>query len=174
MANRKYGTVEYFIEVTWTSLNQRTINGKNPRHNCRKAKYYLDRKIELRMTRKEFADWCWKHSKIIKKLYRTKENPSLERLDANKHYSFNNISIIPVKINSALNRSGGKKVFAVSELGGRIETHSVKELAELIGANRSHLSSCLKKQTGKANGYVIGYLNQIDIISTKLRYKAFL
>ena len=92
---RLKGTWRWFVAKRWSSLNKRTINGSNPKWNDEVAGRYLRRQVRLEFTYREFMAWCEPQKAVIEDLYHTGQIPSLDRINPDKHYSLDNLQIIP-------------------------------------------------------------------------------
>ena len=107
------GTWLHFFNRRWTKINNRTINGANPRWDWERVRRYLEKGVRLEMNREEFREWCESKASIIEQMYRDAEElkddglrPSLDRIDPDGHYSISNIQILSWSDNCRLSRRG--------------------------------------------------------------------
>lgn len=91
--------INKFIKSSWTNINIRCGIYKRPKLN-NKNKCYEN--ITIEFNRKDFKYWCLIHGDIILKLNR----PSINRIDSDKNYDFNNIEIIELIDNIRSKRPG--------------------------------------------------------------------
>ena len=91
-----------FISKGWASLNSRTINGSHPKWNQKRAASYLKKGVRLEITRVEFAKWCAANWDIILNIRANGGIASIDRIDPSKHYSLDNIRILPLDENLKL------------------------------------------------------------------------
>lgn len=91
---RVKGTLQYFKEITWTGINQRTINGSSPRWNKKSDRKYLDKGIKLEMTRLEYYSWCDKNAEKIISIYLSGKTPSIDRINSDSNYDINSIRVL--------------------------------------------------------------------------------
>lgn len=161
------GTLAYFKSVTWQNLQTRTINGKRPAKNGDAARY-VKRGIKLKFSKEEFYNWCETQKTIILELYSQNKTPSLDRIDSNGHYEFNNIRIIDLDINR-LNglkigrplSSGEKRrlpILAISSNGEEIAADSITTMAKILKIDASGIVKVLKGKYQKRSGYTFKYI----------------
>lgn len=87
--------IKNFIRRSWYNLQRRVINGTRPEwNNPGIVRDYLGKNITLKVSRKEFAEWCWEREAIIRNILAQKISPSIDRLDSNDHYTLANMQII--------------------------------------------------------------------------------
>lgn len=89
-----------YITSTWKNINGRTINGSSPKWKDRNCRHYLDKGIRLEMTRDEFSAFVASHWDEVLDIRASGGKPSIDRIDSSKHYSLDNIRIIPLKENT--------------------------------------------------------------------------
>jgi len=70
--------VRKFRGSRWTMINRRTINGKTPRWHCKQARFYLEKGVQLQMSKSDFYKWCAANSKAILALYKKGKTPSID------------------------------------------------------------------------------------------------
>ena len=80
MPSREYGSIKRFARITWTGLNGRTVNGSQPMWHHPPSAAYLKKGIMLKLTRKEFYDWCDLNSDKILGIYKEGKKPSVDRI----------------------------------------------------------------------------------------------
>lgn len=97
--SRRRGTVEYFCATTWSSINQRTVNGSHPSWNHPEISRYLKKGIRLEMTHQEWKIFCSCYGWLIDVIYKAGETPSIERKNPEGPYSLDNIEIITLTEN---------------------------------------------------------------------------
>src|SRR6185503_10473589 len=61
-------TINYMRSSLWRHLNGRTINGKNPRWDSPHCRHYLEKGIELRVTREELDNFIALRWRAIQEL----------------------------------------------------------------------------------------------------------
>jgi hypothetical protein len=97
-------TLEGFTNRLWISLNNRTINGSNPKWNNKSTKkYYLDKGIRLDITKEQLLQKITDNWNLIQDIRKTGQRPSLDRIDSNGHYELGNIRFITGNKNSSKN-----------------------------------------------------------------------
>jgi len=89
-----------FIHSSWGNLNIRAGNGKYKKYSTKsKSKYYDN--ILICFSREEYKNFCTEQKEKILSLVR----PSLDRLDAAKDYTLDNIQIVELSFNVAKEKS---------------------------------------------------------------------
>lgn len=136
------GTLEYFTTRSWAGIMKRTINGKYPDWKNRCHTRYLEKGIMVLMTRKEFYKWCNKKEKIIIDLYEKGLTPSIDRINPDDHYSFDNIQIISWEENFKKRRFKKKAVKYICSITNEEKTfESAAEASRLLGIGFRDISS---------------------------------
>lgn len=97
------GTPEYVKGRYWSTLNQRCSNGTHIQYS-RRNKSYLEKGIELHLTKSEFDAWVDQHWFEFEKIYAEGRTPSIDRRDAAKHYDASNMQVIDLKENMRKDR----------------------------------------------------------------------
>jgi hypothetical protein len=100
--------------MLWGSLNSRTINGSCPRWSSKSFSRYLKQGIRLEVTRDELRTIVTEWWDRIQAMRAAGQTPSIDRIDANGHYSRDNIRFIPRSENSRRVKRV-KKIRAVNE-----------------------------------------------------------
>jgi hypothetical protein len=94
----------------WNTINQRTVNGKyvresassiNPQHQS-----YLKKGIKIEISKEDFFDYCSDNEKKILEMMVNGQRPSIDRIDIEKDYTWENIQIIPLLVNLRKDRTG--------------------------------------------------------------------
>lgn len=95
-----YRDVYKWTFLKWTTINQRTVNGKyakapsvcaNPQQIS-----YLKHNISINMTQEEFFDYCARNENKIHGMIAAGERPSIDRICPQCDYAIENIQIIPL------------------------------------------------------------------------------
>ena len=95
-----------FIHTTWGNLQLRCANGKYRQDTHKNVCY---RNILLCIEREEFKQWCLDREKEILSFNR----PSIDRIDKDQHYTFDNIQVIELAENIAKEKLKFKDGFGI-------------------------------------------------------------
>lgn len=89
----KVPTQEQRARRHWSSMKSRV-----------KTKHYEERGIEIQWTYAEFEAWfcSTENRKIVDRILKSGETPSIDRVSPKGHYTESNCRIIPLKLNCAL------------------------------------------------------------------------
>lgn len=90
-----------FARIRLAGIQRRTVNGNNPDWDNPACARYLDRGIELRMTRDEWYSWCESQAETIDQIIADGNTPSIDRIDPAGHYEPGNIQVITFSENVA-------------------------------------------------------------------------
>lgn len=150
---------------TWEGINSRTINGKYPNWNMPlTVKYYLEKKIELRMGKDEYFSWVEEQRPHIEWLWKCGKRPSIDRKDSSGHYTLENLQIIDTieNITKGLiesNKRFKKKISAKDPHTGKVIYifESITDV-EKMGMCRANVTACLTKRRNTCSGFVWGYI----------------
>lgn len=142
-------TFEYFKMSGWHKINSRTINGTNPAWgNSLAKKYYLDKKIKIKLTREQWLNFCKRHKKRIETIYKSGQLVGINRINSDKHYELGNIQIVSHKRNTQL--ACGKKVIIYDSKKDQRKTfYSWNEAARFYGTNGNTLKKILDRPSIK-------------------------
>lgn len=155
------GTLSRFKTVSWSKLNNRTINGSNPYwHIQQTANSYLSKGTMLVISKQEFRDWCDKNEKLIMDIYRSGKKPSVDRIDSSKHYSLDNIQILELMENIKKGVANMVKNLSQPIIAyNQTETlfFSCKRDAQRKGFNRNFIKLCLEDCSRKYKNYFWKY-----------------
>jgi len=95
-------TLAGFRRRRWNLLNGRTVNGYKAANNTNiKNLQYINKGIELRITKDEFYEWCNAQWDLIDSIYKSGEKPTIDRINSNGHYELSNMRIISMSENLA-------------------------------------------------------------------------
>lgn len=127
------------------ALKERCINLKSKNY-----KYYGGRGIKCLITEKEIKELWFRD-----KAYELKR-PSIDRIDNDGNYIFNNCQFLEMKINSGKNKEVPILQF---DLHGNLikEWSSATKAGKAIGINRSCISACIRKITKFSAGFIWRY-----------------
>lgn len=96
---RNYDPIKKFINVTWTNINRRTVNGLKPNLKSRGTRRYIERNIRLEFSRQEFSAWVYSQRAAFEALKLAGQRPSINRIDSTGNYTLENINIISLDQN---------------------------------------------------------------------------
>lgn len=136
------GTLAYVQGRYWTTMNQRTVNGRGPQLTKRN-KVYFERGIRLEFSKLEFCKWVSDHWKEFEDIYKSGRTPSIDRINSLGHYSLDNLQVIDLKENMAKDRR--KPVTAINNKTGEKREYRCAIDAESDGFSRKHISRACKK-----------------------------
>lgn len=145
--SEKRGTPEYFKLKSWTTLNQRTINGSHPAFTRRNSKY-MSNKIRLEFTCDELSAWVDIKWEEIAEIYALGGTPSIDRKDRKGHYSIDNIQILELKEN--ISKDHSKPVIATFPTGCE-KWYPSARAAVLDGFDFKHISRAAIRHTNHKN-----------------------
>lgn len=108
--SRTPGTIEHFKTARWNDLKKRvTLNGKPS-----KLKWYSGKNLPLKMTKKQFYNWCSKQWPNIQRIQNDGEIASIDRINPKLGYSIRNIRVLSRRENSALGQQKTKPILGYS------------------------------------------------------------
>lgn len=100
---KKLTDYDKVIHNRWSSINQRTSNGKynssNSAINSPQYKSYHRKNITVNMTKDEFITWMLSVEETHNKIIATGQKSSIDRIDDNKGYEIGNLQLISLHEN---------------------------------------------------------------------------
>jgi hypothetical protein len=138
---KTYRRLKYPWKRTFESIKQRCYNINNKKYNR-----YGGRGIKCLITEAELKE-IWFRDKA----YELKK-PSIDRIDNNGHYEYNNCRYIEFSLNSIKDYIKPITQYSLNDIFIK-NWKSLTEAAESLNINISNLSSCLNKKLKSCGGF---------------------
>lgn len=115
----------------------------------------------------EFREWLFSQTHFQKLYadwkdsnYDIQKRPSIDRVDNNRGYTFNNIQVLTWKQNNVKGMSERRKSVIQKDMQGNLikEFDSLSSAAETLNLNMGNLSSCIKGNRKSVGGFKWSYL----------------
>jgi hypothetical protein len=170
-----------FTYDLWHRLNKRTINGTKPDWGSEPCRRYLEKGIELRLTREELALFVEQNWLKIKAIFDSGGTPSIDRINSNEHYEQGNVQIITWRENTrkgckpsipteeeiaqAVKNCDGNRTHAAVSLGLSVRT--IQRALRRLGINPPRQTSATKAE--RAKRHAIEYRSLTDAEVSQLK-----